>query len=105
MKLKTFFRKFVLAPLGISGVCLLLFACTSMAPVQEMSNARQSLQAAHEVKAESYAPDLFGKAKNLLQAAEEQLAEGEYEQARINALAARQEAIRARQKALLKQRN
>jgi len=84
---------------------MFLFACTTMAPVQEMSNARQSLHAAQEVRAESYAPELFGKAKNLLQAAEQQLADGEYEQARVNALAARQEAIRARQKAILEQRN
>lgn len=105
MKLKTFFRQFRFAPLGVFSVFLLLFACTTMAPVQEMSNARQTLRAAHQVKAQRYAPELFGKAEHLLQAAEIQLAEGEYEQARASALAARQEAIRARQRALSQQRN
>lgn len=105
MKLRTLFRPFKFAPFGVLSIFLLLFGCTALPPVQEMSNARQTLRAAHEVKAGRYAPEYLGKAEILLQTAETQLAEGEYEQARVSALAAREQAIRARQKALLEQRN
>ena len=84
---------------------MLLSACATSAPVQEMSNARQTLQAAHQVRAKQFAPELFGKAESLLKAAESELSEGEYAQARAYAVAARQEAIRARQKALDEQGN
>jgi hypothetical protein len=105
MKLKIFFRRPGVAPLGVSFLFLFLFACTTMAPVQEMSNARQTLRAADDAEAARYAPEILGKARDLLQAAEQQLAAGDYEQARSYALSARQEAIRARQKALSQQRD
>lgn len=105
MMLRTLFRSIKFAPFGVVSSFLLLFGCTAMPPVQEMSNARQTLRAAQEVKAQRYAPEFLGKAETLLQSAETQLAEGKYEQARASALAAREQAIRARQKALLQQRN
>ena len=70
MKLKHFFRNNLTANIGIVAMCLYLSACAITAPVQEMSNARQTLRAAHQVKAQQYAPELFDKAENLLKAAE-----------------------------------
>ena len=105
MKLKYFFRKrFIFASL-VAGLSILLSACATKVPVQEMSNARQTLRAAHQVKAQHYAPELFDKAESLLKAAENELSEGEYAQARAYAVAAKQEAIRARQKAISQQSN
>lgn len=105
MKLKHFFRKNHIPATVVSGLTLLLSACATAVPVQEMSNARQTLRAAHQVNAQQFAPELFGKAENLLKAAENELSEGGYVQARAYAVAARQEAIRARQKALDQQKN
>ena len=105
MKLKHFFRKKLTAATGIAAIILLLPSCATTIPVQEMSNARQTLRAAHQVRAGQYAPELFHKAETLLKAAESELSEGEYAQARAYAVAARQQAIRARQKALDVQRN
>lgn len=105
MKFKQLFRENLSAPFGIAVLTLLVSSCASTIPVQEMSNARQTLRAAHQVRAQQYAPELFGKAENLLKAAENELSEGEYAQARAYAVAAKQEAIRARQKALNQQEN
>ena len=105
MKLQYFFRNNLTASIGVAGLSLLLSACATTAPVQEMSNARQTLHAAHQVKAQQYAPVLIDKAENLLKAAENELSDGEYAQARAYAVAAQQEAMRARQKALSVQKN
>ena len=105
MKLKHFFRKRFVSASAVAGLSILFSACAIKVPVQEMSNARQTLRAAHQVKAQHYAPELFVKAENLLKAAENELSEGQYTQARAYAVAAKQEAIRARQKALSQQSN
>ena len=105
MKLQHFFRRNLIARIGVASLSLLFSACAITAPVQEMSNARQTLRAAHQVKAQQYAPELFDKAENLLKAAENELSGGEYAQARAYAVAAQQEAMRARQKALSVQKN
>lgn len=105
MMLKHFFRNNLTVIIGIAVASVFLSACATSVPVQEMSNARQTLRAAHEVKARQYAPELFGKAESLLKAAESELSDGQYAQARAYAVAARQEAIRARQKALDEQGN
>lgn len=105
MKLKHFFRRRHIAASAVVGLSILLSACATKVPIQEMSNARQTLRAAHQVKAQHYAPELFDKAENLLKAAENELSEGEYAQARAYAVAAKQEAIRARQKAISQQSN
>jgi hypothetical protein len=85
---------------SIAGLTLILAtaACAS-APVQEMSDARLALQAARAVQAQTYSPDYFLQAQQLLTQAEEQLARGAYTNARQLALNARDSAIRARETA------
>ncbi|WP_455365567.1 hypothetical protein [Kaarinaea lacus] len=74
---------------------ILLFSCAS-APVQEMSDARQAIQAAREAAAQSGAqsPSLK-KAEDLLKEAELSLENGEYKKARVTAVHARDEAMQA----------
>jgi hypothetical protein len=74
-------------------------ACSS-APVQEMSNARQAIQAAREVGAARFSPGLLNNAVLLLERARKQLESGEYRRARKNAISAHKEAVKARRKAL-----
>jgi len=76
----------------------LLAACAGV-PVQEMSDARQAVEAAREAGAREYAPDELQAAENLLQRAEEALTEGYYRQAREDAEAARAQAVSAQAKA------
>jgi hypothetical protein len=77
---------------------LLLVACAG-APVQEMSDARQAIQAAREVGANRYVPAELSSAERYLDQAEKQLELGAYGKARRHALAAKEEAIRAREQA------
>jgi len=79
---------------------LLLAACAVNPPVQEMSNARQSIQSAYEVKAQRYAPEALKEAERLLQQATTALDAGDYPGAQEYAIAAQQQAIKARQQAL-----
>ena len=89
----------------ISSLILLLFtACATTAPVQEMSNARQTIQAAVEAGAEIHAPDELANARELLEEASRELEIGNYPLARDYALQAKQRAMQARQTALLKTR-
>jgi predicted S18 family serine protease len=89
----------------IGSLMLLLFtACATTAPVQEMSNARQTIQAAIEAGAEIHAPDELANARELLENASRELEVGNYPLARDYALQAKQQAIQARQTALLKAR-
>jgi hypothetical protein len=81
---------------------VLLAACATTAPVQEMSNARQSIQAAVEAGAEQLAPAQLSRARALLDEASQMLAEQDYQQARDYALQAKQAAIQAQQLALSK---
>jgi hypothetical protein len=76
----------------------LLVACGS-APVQEMSEARQALEAARVAGAEQHAATSYAKAKALLKTAEELLNERHFRRARENAAMARDEAIQARETA------
>ena len=86
-----------------SSLILLLFtACATTAPVQEMSNARQTIQAAVEAGAEIHAPDELANARELLEEASRELEIGNYPLARDYALQAKQHAMQARQTALLK---
>ena len=77
-----------------------LTACAS-APVQEMSDARQAIQAAKSVGVDENSQSNLLEAKKLLKKAEQALHTGEYKQARVNALAAKEEAIQAQQYANL----
>lgn len=78
----------------------LVFGCAMSPPVQEMSNARQTLQAAREARAAEFAPEYLSEAENLMKLASEALDSGDYLSAREYAVSAQQQAIKARQKAL-----
>ena len=91
MNLHAFVRR--LASLSI--VTWLLLGCASV-PTQEMSDARQALQAASAAGAETDAPDSLRNTKRLLSEAEQALAFGDYRRARQEAVSAKQEAIKAR---------
>ena len=86
-------RKFT-TTLTYFAVLLALASCVS-APVQEMSDARQAIQAAKESYSEGQSQENLVKAESLLKAAEEALENGEYKKARLTATEARNEAIKA----------
>ena len=83
--------------LFLSALSSLLAGCSITAPVQEMSNARQSIRAAKEVNAEKYAAALLSEAQQRLKSAMHELDAGEYERARELAVEAKQLALKARQ--------
>lgn len=85
-----------------SVVMLLVSACVTTAPVQEMSNARQTIQAAVEAGAEIYASEELDKARQLLEQASQELEIENYPLAKDYAVQAKQHALQARQTALLK---
>ena len=72
-------------------------ACAITAPVQEMSNARQSIKAAKDANAEKLATNVLSEAQQRLRSAMRELDAGEYERARILALEAKYLALKARQ--------
>ncbi|MDZ7663515.1 DUF4398 domain-containing protein [Thiohalophilus sp.] len=86
-------------------VALVLTGCAISAPVQEMSNARQTIQAAKDVGAGEYAPELLSIAEKLLDKAARKLEQGDYAVARDFALEAQEQAMLARQKAVDKSGN
>jgi hypothetical protein len=73
---------------------LLLAACAS-APVQEMSDARQAIQAAEEAGASTHAPEALRDAKRLLTSAERKLQREAYASARHDAREAHRRAAEA----------
>lgn len=72
-----------------------LSGCAGM-PVQEMSDARQAVQAAHKAGADKYAPEQMAEADRLLKSAKSNLNKGEYRTARDEAELARAKAMEAR---------
>jgi len=84
-----------------SLILLLLTSCATTAPVQEMSNARQTIQAAVDAGAEIHAPAVLSQARNMLEDASRELEAGDYLLARDYAVQAKQLAIQARQTSLL----
>lgn len=88
------FSRFLFYSLAFAG---LLSACAGV-PVQEMSDARQAVEAARQANAQTHAPEELQAAENLLQRAEEALTEGYYRQAREDAEAARELAVNAQAK-------
>ena len=78
-----------------------LSSCAT-APIQEMSDARQALQAARDAGTQQHAPRYQRDAETYLQDAERNLGDGSsgYKPARENALAAKQRAITGRHVAL-----
>jgi hypothetical protein len=95
MKIKPYqFKSFFLVLM-----VLLLAACTGM-PVQEMSNARQAVEAARKAGADTRATKDLESAELLLKDAEKALEDGDYSLAKDNAKAARDQAMTAQDKAL-----
>jgi len=88
--------------LSLFAVLLSVFlaACSINPPVQEMSNARQTIQSAYDVKAQVYAPTQLKEAERLMKQATTALDAGDYSSAREYAIAAQQLAVKARQAAL-----
>ncbi len=97
------FKKFT-QTICILFMAVWLPACATTAPVQEMSNARQTIAAAHEAKAKIYAPEQIKAAERLMHQATGALESGDYHSAREYAVAAQQQAIKARQLAVAKQK-
>ncbi|HHM04648.1 MAG TPA: DUF4398 domain-containing protein [Gammaproteobacteria bacterium] len=88
------------ASLGLMGLFALLLAACASAPTQEMSDARQAVQAARSAGAQKHAPDAFQSAEALLSKAEKELSSRDYRASRKDAIAAKKEAINARNMAL-----
>jgi hypothetical protein len=87
--LTSILRGFLLA------VAIFLGACAG-APVQEMSDARQAIRAAEAAGAEKKASVEMTQARELIKAAEEDIRQGDYRQAREHARLSRETAIEAR---------
>ena len=73
--------------------------CTTI-PTQEMSDARQAVQAARELGATLHAPDNLNNAEEHLTEATKALNAGYFNEARERALAAKSEAVKARDNTL-----
>lgn len=80
----------------VAGGMVVAGGCASVPPTQEMSDARQALDAAREADAGRYSPRAMEGASHLLSQAEQKLEAGAFKQAQQSALAAKQEATRAR---------
>jgi len=82
---------------GIAGLFALfvLSACAGP-PVQEMSDARQAIQAAHAAGADQYAPVVLQQAMEYLDSAEQKLEKRAYNGAKKDARLAKQKATHAR---------
>lgn len=78
-----------------SVAALLLLAACAGAPVQEMSDARQAIQAAEEAGAREHAPAALSDAQRLLSSAEQKLQVQAYSGARHDAREARRRAAEA----------
>ena len=79
-------------------IIVILSACT-VAPVQEMSDARMAIRSAEEAGAALYSPVQLSEARQLLNQAQNNLERGSYSAAKHYALGARDQAIRAREQA------
>jgi len=78
---------------------LMVAACAGW-PVQEMSDARQALEAAETAQANIYAKQDFERAKKMLDQANEELSTGNYQKARQHAAEAKTLATQARENAM-----
>lgn len=79
-----------------AATLLLVSACESAPPVQEMSDARQAIAVAREAGAEEYAAETLLEAERYLKSAEEKLSAELYREARRDALQAKARAVDAR---------
>ncbi len=76
---------------------LVTMAACGTAPVQEMSEARQAIEAARIAGAEQHAGERFEHARTLLKDAQQLLNDRRFRDARRSATQARDEAILARE--------
>jgi hypothetical protein len=79
---------------GVLALLLILAACETAPPVQEMSDARQAITVAREAGAAELATTELAEAEKYLQNAEERLDRQQYREARSAALEAK---LRAQQ--------
>ncbi len=87
------------APAVALSLLVLLAACAA-APTQEMSDARQSVQAAHDAGADKYASQNLNNAEEYLKKAERELELRFFGRARHDAIVAKSEALKAHNVAL-----
>jgi len=81
--------------LSLAAAALLLSACVTSPPVQEMSDARQAIAAAVAADAQRLAPESLDAAREYLVEAERYLQQEAYGAARTNAVRARNRAMAA----------
>ncbi len=74
---------------------LALTGCVTAPPVQEMSDARQAIDAAEQADARGVAADTLADARRFLAEAERQIQEQSYGPARMNAVRAKNRAALA----------
>ena len=79
---------------GVVFVLAVLISCATMPPLQEMSNARQTIAAAKEFSDEASNNQRILEAERLLARAERRIEVNLYEGARADALRAQSEAIK-----------
>lgn len=77
------------------ALLLVLAACGSGPPVQEMSDARQAIAVAKEAGAEDHAAETLRDAEAFLESAQQNLSDRAYGQARRDALKAKLKALDA----------
>jgi hypothetical protein len=75
-------------------ILIMIIGCTTI-PTQEMSDARQTLNAANHVNAKYYAPSKWQQAQNNLKQAEKHLINNQFKQARTYAILVKQQAVSA----------
>ncbi len=89
----------------IIGVILFLFilsGCATLPPLQEMSNARQTISAAKELSESAVADEKILEAERLLARAQRRIEVNLYDAARQDALRAQKEAIEFIEEAISK---
>ena len=94
-----FFLRKIVKTLFLVLLISMAVACVTM-PAQEMSDARQALQAAEQVNAAEKAPDVYQEAKALLEQAQLMIKDNNYYEARRLADAAKETALIARKIAI-----
>ena len=91
------FRGSITNAIPVMLILILVAACATSPPVQEMSDARQAITAAEEADADLLAPDVIDSARRYLVVAERQLQQEAYGLARVNAVRAKDRAVEALQ--------
>lgn len=84
----------------VLALCAMLVSACGAVPVQEMSDARQAIQAARDAGADILAQEKIQQAQVLISKAQAELEAGQYDEARDSALAAHEYAQQARESAI-----